>query len=104
MVKSLLRPTLSAAAGILLAAAAPARAQLMITGNDEKVSFDENIGKAITHPAGKDTVSIIDIADPAKPKIIDANIDILRVDGDALTKVADLALPGHPASRRGGPP
>src|SRR6202040_2617533 len=46
------------------------RAQLLITGNDEKVSFNENTGKTITHPAGKDTVSIIDIADPAKPKII----------------------------------
>jgi hypothetical protein len=43
---------------------------LLITGNDEKVSFDENTGKTITHPAGKDTVSIIDIADPAKPKIV----------------------------------
>ena len=69
--KSLLRlSTLSAAAGILLASPGPARAQLLITGNDEKVSFDENTGKTITHPAGKDTVSIIDIADPAKPKII----------------------------------
>jgi DNA-binding beta-propeller fold protein YncE len=69
--KSLLRlSALSAAAGILLASAGPARAQFLITGNDEKVSFDENTGKTITHPAGKDTVSIIDIADPAKPKII----------------------------------
>ena len=69
--KSLLRlSALSTAAGILLASAGPARAQLLITGNDEKVSFDENTGKTITHPAGKDTVSIIDIADPAKPKII----------------------------------
>jgi hypothetical protein len=33
------------------------RAQLLITGNDEKVSFDENTGKTITHPSGKDTVS-----------------------------------------------
>jgi DNA-binding beta-propeller fold protein YncE len=48
----------------------PAGAQLLITGNDEKVSFDENTGKTVTHPAGKDTVSIIDIADPAKPKIV----------------------------------
>src|SRR5690242_9038952 len=69
--KSLLRlSAVSAAAGILLASAGPARAQFLITGNDEKVSFDENTGKTITHPAGKDTVSIIDIADPAKPKII----------------------------------
>ena len=46
------------------------RAQLLITGNDEKVSFDANTGKTITHPAGKDTVSIIDIADPTKPKVV----------------------------------
>ena len=45
-------------------------AQLLITGNDEKVSFDPNTGKTVTHPPGKDTVSIIDIADPAKPKIV----------------------------------
>ena len=34
----------------------------------------------------------------------DGNIDILRLDGDALTKVASLALPGHPASMRGSTP
>jgi hypothetical protein len=68
---SLLRlSALSAAAGILLASAGAARAHFLFTGNDEKVSFDENTGKTITHQAGKDTVSIIDIADPAKPKII----------------------------------
>src|SRR3984957_17412834 len=62
--------TLSVAGCAVLALANESRAQLLITGNDEKVSFDENTGKTITHPAGKDTVSIIDIADPAKPKII----------------------------------
>src|SRR5271168_4385929 len=61
---------LSAAAFALLAPVGPTRAQLLITGNDEKISFDENTGKTITHPPGKDTVSIIDIADPAKPKIV----------------------------------
>ena len=35
---------------------------------------------------------------------VDGDIDILRVDGDTLTKVANLALPGHPASMRGGTP
>jgi DNA-binding beta-propeller fold protein YncE len=35
---------------------------------------------------------------------VDGDIDILRVDGDALTKVANLALPGHPASMRGSTP
>jgi len=61
---------LPAAVGALLMPIHAAQAQLLITGNDEKVSFDENTGKVITHPAGKDTVSIIDIADPAKPKIV----------------------------------
>jgi DNA-binding beta-propeller fold protein YncE len=69
--KSLLRLlTLSVVGYGAFALANESRAQLLITGNDEKVSFDENTGKTITHPAGKDTVSIIDIADPAKAKII----------------------------------
>src|ERR1700720_2708194 len=57
--------TLSATVGTLLAPAGGSRAQLLITGNDEKVSFDET-GKTVTHPPGKDTVSIIDIEDPTK--------------------------------------
>src|SRR5215469_16795782 len=64
------RCALAAAVGGLLMPAHAARAQLLITGNDEKVSFDENTGKTITHPAGKDTVSIIDITEPVKPKIV----------------------------------
>jgi hypothetical protein len=60
---------LSAAVGTLLAPAGGARAQLLITGNDEKVSFDE-AGKTVTHPPGKDTVSIIDIRDPTTPQIV----------------------------------
>ena len=68
---------LAAAVGALLTPVHAARAQLLITGNDEKVSFDENTGKTITHPAGKDTVSIIDIADPAKPKIL-ANLPLMN--------------------------
>ena len=35
---------------------------------------------------------------------VDGNVDILRVDGDSLTKAAGLALPGHPASMRGSTP
>ena len=68
---------LAAAVGALLMLVHAARAQLLITGNDEKVSFDENTGKTITHPAGKDTVSIIDIADPIKPKIV-ANLPLMN--------------------------
>jgi DNA-binding beta-propeller fold protein YncE len=35
---------------------------------------------------------------------VDGNVDILRLDSDALTKVGTLALPGHPASMRGSAP
>ena len=35
---------------------------------------------------------------------VEGNIDILRHDGDTLTKVASFALPGHPASMRGSTP
>src|SRR6516225_3975166 len=35
---------------------------------------------------------------------VDSDIDILRVEGDTLTKVGSLALPGHPASMRGSTP
>jgi DNA-binding beta-propeller fold protein YncE len=35
---------------------------------------------------------------------VESDIDILRNDGDTLTKVASLALPGHPASMRGSTP
>src|SRR3984893_3245710 len=68
--------TLSAAIGALLAPAGGARAQLLITGNDEKVSFDE-AGKTVTHPPGKDTVSIIDIREPTKPRIV-ANLSLMN--------------------------
>jgi DNA-binding beta-propeller fold protein YncE len=67
---------LSAAAIALLAPAGSARAQLLITGNDEKVSFDET-GKTVTQPPGKDTVSIIDIHEPTKPRII-GNLSLMN--------------------------
>jgi DNA-binding beta-propeller fold protein YncE len=35
---------------------------------------------------------------------VDGDVDIMRVDADALTKVASFALPGHPASMRGSTP
>jgi DNA-binding beta-propeller fold protein YncE len=35
---------------------------------------------------------------------VDGDIDILRLDGDALTKIGSLALSGHPASMRGNTP
>jgi hypothetical protein len=60
---------LGATAATLLAPISTAWAQLLITGNDEKVWFDET-GKIVNQPPGKDTVSIIDIHDPIKPRIV----------------------------------
>ena len=75
--KSLRLLTLGVVSCAAFALPIESRAQLLITGNDEKVSFDENTGKTITHPAGKDTVSIIDITDPVKPKIV-ANLPLMN--------------------------
>jgi DNA-binding beta-propeller fold protein YncE len=47
---------------------------LMIVGNDEKLLWDDN-GKPIVLPAGKDSVLIVDLADPENPKII-ANLPL----------------------------
>ena len=66
----------AAALGLALATAlgTGANAQLLISGNDEKQTWDE-AGKPIFLPAGKDTVSIIDIKDPTKPRIV-ANLPL----------------------------
>jgi DNA-binding beta-propeller fold protein YncE len=61
---------LFAVTGITLAPAAP----LMIVGNDEKVLFDGD-GKALLSPAGKDSVVILDLADPENPKTV-ANLPL----------------------------
>src|SRR5258705_9785229 len=49
----------------LFAQAAP----FMIIGNDEKLVYDE-AGKIVLSPAGKDSVSIVDLANPENPKIV----------------------------------
>src|SRR5260221_2631182 len=59
---------------LLVATAAPllasgAQAQLIISGNDEKQTWDA-AGKQVNHPPGNDTVSIIDIKDRTKPRIV----------------------------------
>jgi hypothetical protein len=43
--------------------------ELMIVGNDEKQTWDES-GKPVLLPPGRDSVSIIDIADRLNPRII----------------------------------
>ena len=78
--------TLSAIVSTLLVPAGGARGQLLITGNDEKVSFDET-GKTVTHPPGKDTVSIIDIREPTKPRIV-ANLPLMNsITGPPTAKI-----------------
>ena len=57
------------ALGVTAARAAP----FMIVGNDEKVSSDN--GKTVVSPAGKDSVLIVDVANPLDPKIV-ANLPL----------------------------
>src|SRR5215475_12454810 len=47
----------------------PAGAQILVSGNDEKVLWDD-AGKAIFMPPGKDTISFIDIGNRENPKIL----------------------------------
>jgi hypothetical protein len=49
-------------------------APLMIIGNDEKLLWDDD-GKRVLFPAGKDSVMILDLADPENPKIV-ANLPL----------------------------
>jgi DNA-binding beta-propeller fold protein YncE len=81
------------AAAVVIGAAA-AQAQFLIVGNDEKLALSD--GRAVLSPPGKDTVSIIDISDPAKPRIV-ANVPLENsVVGPptnlAITPDAKLAL------------
>jgi DNA-binding beta-propeller fold protein YncE len=70
-----LKPLLTAAGFIALAGCTamnpgPGKRELMIVGNDEKITWDA-AGKPVLTPPGKDTVSIVDIGtDPLAPKII----------------------------------
>jgi DNA-binding beta-propeller fold protein YncE len=59
------------AAGIAMTAKA---APYMIVGNDEKLLWDDD-GKPILAPPGKDSVLIVDLANPEEPKIV-ANLPL----------------------------
>ncbi|HZS85273.1 MAG TPA: YncE family protein [Stellaceae bacterium] len=62
-------------AAVLGPTAIAAEAQLMIVGNDEKITWDEN-GKAVNRPPGKDTIDIFDLkGTPASPKLL-ATLDL----------------------------
>src|SRR5207247_8893775 len=56
--------------GVVLALAPrEAHAQLMLIGNDEKVTWDD-AGKPVFLPPGKDTVSIVDISSREAPRVL----------------------------------
>jgi hypothetical protein len=52
-----------------LALSTTAGTQVIVSGNDEKVLWDD-AGQAVFSPPGKDTISFIDIADRENPKIL----------------------------------
>src|SRR5260370_9985506 len=58
-----------AAVFVLALASGAARAQLMIVGNDEKITFGAD-GKPVPHEPGHDTLSVIDMSKPAAPRIV----------------------------------
>jgi hypothetical protein len=64
----MLRILAAAALTAMMGFTATARAQYLIVGNDEKIVFKD--GKPVLSLPGKDTVSIIDISDRAKPRIV----------------------------------
>jgi DNA-binding beta-propeller fold protein YncE len=57
------------AGAVFLALPMTADAQILVSGNDEKVLWDD-AGKAIFLPPGKDTISFIDIGNRENPKIL----------------------------------
>ncbi len=66
--RSPISTTIVLAAGLVCAALAPVFGQTLIVGNDEKNGVDQNF-KPVIRPPGHDTLSVIDLANPAAPKI-----------------------------------
>ena len=67
--KSRLLSSLSAAAFLSAAVLnSVSAAPYLIVGNDEKLLWDDK-GAPIVHPAGKDSVVILDLANPEEPKV-----------------------------------
>ncbi len=65
-----------AVAAILTVPAGNARADLILSGNDTKVFWDDN-AKQINSAPGKDTVSVIDIKDRMNPRVL-ANLPLMN--------------------------
>src|SRR6201993_3259819 len=83
------------AAGVIVAGLAPALAQTLIVGNDEKQGWDEN-GKPILREPGHDTLSVIDISKPDMPQLATSIPLVNSVVGPptnlAVTPSGDMAL------------
>src|SRR5262245_9608987 len=56
-------------ATLLCALLTNVRAQILVSGNDEKAQWDD-AGQIVQLPPGKDTISFIDIADRQNPRIV----------------------------------
>src|SRR5262249_27351899 len=86
---------LCALAGSLLLIAGLAPGQLLITGNREKGWVDWT-GKTLNPPPGKDPVSIIDIREPTKPRVLSSLPQMNTIIGPpvnlAITPDQHLAL------------
>ena len=82
------------AAGLVGAAliAVSASAQMIISGNDEKVWWDD-AGKVLNREPGKDTISFIDIADRENPKIVAS----LQMENSIFGPPTNLAV--HPSGK-----
>jgi DNA-binding beta-propeller fold protein YncE len=76
----------AAALAAAMSFTAAAQAQFLIIGNDEKVAFDD--GKQVLHPAGKDTVTIVDISDRTKPRIVTS----LQLENSIVGPPTNLAI------------
>jgi len=72
--RSHLTTAMAGAAALAFGLAPAIAAPLMIVDNDEKVLWDD-AGKVVLSPPGKDSVLIVDLADPMNPKIV-ANLPL----------------------------
>ena len=84
----------AAAVVVLALASGSGRAQLMIVGNDEKITFEN--GKPTPHEGGHDTLSIIDMSKPAALRMVATipldNTIVGPPTNLAITPSRDLAL------------
>ena len=78
-----------------IALSTPAGTQVIVSGNDEKILWND-AGQPVFLPPGKDTISFIDIADRENPKILTSIALENSIFGPpvnlAITPNAELAL------------